>query len=80
MSPKFFGAKVAMLQNSGGNRLRGPKLCGVKVEGSKTPRGKCAFNLCPVEFWTPQPLPHGKQCNLGPWSFGDIVLQKISEN
>ena len=52
-----------------GNGLRGPKLCVVKVEGSKTPRGKCAFNLCPVEFWTPQPLPHGKQCNLGPVEF-----------
>ena len=57
MSPKLCGAQVALLQNSAGHRLRGPKLCGAQVEGSKTPRGKFAFNICPAEFWTPQPLP-----------------------
>ena len=33
------------------------------------------LNLCPVDFWTLQPVPRGvlEQCNLCPRSFGDIV-------
>ena len=40
MSQKFRGAQVALLQNSTGHRLKGPKIRGEKVEGSKTLRGK----------------------------------------
>ena len=53
MSPKLRGAQVVLLENSVGHRFRGPKLCGAQVEGSKTLRGKFAFNLCPEEIWTP---------------------------
>ena len=48
MSPKLRGAQVALLQNSAGHRLRGPKLCEAQVEGSKTPGGRFAFNICPA--------------------------------
>ena len=37
-----------------GHTLRGPKLHGAQLEGSKTLRGKFSFNLCPAEFLTPQ--------------------------
>ena len=76
MSPKLRGAQVALLQNSAGHRLMGPKLCGAQVEGSKTPRGKLAFNICPAEFWTPQPLPRGflDPSTCAPRSFGAMQL------
>ena len=72
ISPKLRGAQVALLQNSAGHRLRGPKLCGAQVEGSKTPRRKFAFIICPAEFWTPQPLPRGflDPSTCAPQSFG----------
>ena len=56
------------LQNSAGHTLRGPKLRAAQLEGSKTPRGKFAFNLCPAEFWTPQSVPRRvlEQCNVCP--------------
>ena len=79
MSQKFRGAQVALLQNSAGHRLKGSKIRRAKVEGSKTPGGvldpsTCALqsfgplNLCPAEFWTPQPVPRGvlEQCKLCP--------------
>ena len=77
MSPKFRGAQVALLQNFAGHRLRGPKLYGVEVEGSKTPRGKFAFNICPAEFWTPQSLPCGflDPSTCAPRSFG--AMQRV---
>ena len=34
--------------------MRGPKLRGPQIEGSKTPRDKLVFIICPAEFWTPQ--------------------------
>ena len=72
MSPKLCRAQVALLQNSAGHRLRGPKLCGAQIERSKTLRGKFAFNICPAEFWTPQPLPCGflDPSTCAPRSFG----------
>ena len=78
-SQKFRGAQVALLQNSVGHRLKGPKLRGEKVEGSKTLHGKYWRQICPVEFWTPHPVPRRvldpltctprgvlEQCNLCP--------------
>ena len=78
MSPKFRGAQVALLQNSAGHRLKGPKLCGAQVEGSKTARGKFAFNICPAEFWTPQPLPRRflDPSTCAPRSFG--AMQSVA--
>ena len=72
MSLKLRGAQIVLLQNSAEHRLRGPKLCGAPIEGSKTPRGKFAFNICPAEFWTPQPLPRGfvDPSTCAPRSFG----------
>ena len=72
MSPKLRGAQVALLQNSAGHRLRGPKLCGAQIEGSKTPRGEFAFNIGHAEMWTPQPLPRGflDPLTCAPRSFG----------
>ena len=64
-----------------GARLKGPKTRGAKVDGSKTLRGNIegkfalqsfgSLNLCPAEFWTPQPVPRGvlEQCNLCPAEF-----------
>ena len=40
-----------------GHTLWGPKLQRAQIEGSKTLRGKFVFNLCPMEFWTPQSAP-----------------------
>ena len=40
-----------------GHRLKGPKNPRAKVEGSKTLRGKYWRQICPAEFWTPQPVP-----------------------
>ena len=37
--------------------MRGPKLRGAKVEGSKTLQGKDRRQIYPAEFFTPQPLP-----------------------
>ena len=51
MSPWESGAHVALLQNSAGHTLRGPKLRRAQLEGSKTPRGKFAFNVCPAFSW-----------------------------
>ena len=74
MSPKLRGAQVALLQNSAGHSLRGAKVCGAQVEGSKPPRGKFAFNIFPAEFWTPQPLPRGflDPSTCAPRSFGAL--------
>ncbi len=81
MSPKFRGAQVALLQTPWGTgcrvqksakqRLRGPKLCGANIEGKFAPQSFGPLNLCPAEFWTPQPVPRGvlEQCNLCPAEF-----------
>ena len=55
-----------------GPETMSPKLRGAQIEGSKTPRGKFAFNICPAEFWTPQPLPCGflDPSTCAPRSFG----------
>ena len=63
ISPKLCGAQVALLQNSAGHRLRGPKLRGAQVEGSKTqplPRGFLDPSTCaPQSFGAMQPVPRG---------------------
>ena len=67
MSPKLRGAKVALFQNSPGQRLRSPKL---RKAGVQTQRVEFAFNICPAEFWTPQPLPaEFGPSNFALWSF-----------
>ena len=40
MSPLESGAHIALLQNSAGHTLKGPKLSRTHIEESKTQRGK----------------------------------------
>ena len=39
------------VQNSAGRRLRGPKLCGAKIEGKFAPQSFGPLKVCPTEFW-----------------------------
>ena len=68
MSPKLRGAQVKLLQNSAGHRLRGPKLRGANLPSIFSPQSFGPLNICPVDFWTLQPVPRGdlEQCNLCP--------------
>ena len=59
------------VQSSAGHKLWGPKLRGAKIEGKFAPQTFGLLNLCPAEFWTPQPVPRWvlEQCNLCPAKF-----------
>ena len=89
MSPGESGALLALLQNSEGDTLSGPKLRGTQIEGSKTPRGKDWRQICRAKFWTPQSAPCKvldpsnflEQCNMCPafswkYSYGGLNIQK----